>query len=165
MRERARAGIGLVCLSLLCALLAPGCCDVGTSEEAARSFETTLVTRTAQGDESAEFGAREAITWVLTVRNTTREVQVLSLPTSQTHDLALVDENGRELWRWSAGRMFAQMLTELVFAAGETKRFEIHWDQRLGEGRWIPPGRYRASGGVPAGVPGTTSRPTEVTIR
>ena len=38
----------------------------------------------------------------------------LSFPTAQRFDLLVQNQQGREVWRWSAGRFFAQMLGEEV---------------------------------------------------
>jgi hypothetical protein len=54
----------------------------------------------------------------------------LRFPAGQTHDLAILDAAGREVWRWSEGRMFTQAVQTKLLGAGEKTSY--------GE-RWTPP--------------------------
>lgn len=60
----------------------------------------------------------------------------LTFPTAQTHDVAVRAE-GEEVWRWSDGQMFAQMLGSETLAPGESASFEAVWDDPA-------PGSYEA---------------------
>jgi hypothetical protein len=40
----------------------------------------------------------------------------------------VVSEDSEEHWRWSQGRMFAQVLQETSLAPGEEETFEATWD-------------------------------------
>jgi hypothetical protein len=82
----------------------------------------------------------------LRVRNASEAARSLELPSAQLYDFA-VFADGRELWRWSRGRRFAQMLTELRFEAGEEKV----WRETLGPTAGaLSPGRYRADASLRA---------------
>jgi hypothetical protein len=50
----------------------------------------------------------------LEVSNKSQVAIHLSFPTSQRYDLSLEDETGKEIWRWSQGRLFLQMMGEEV---------------------------------------------------
>jgi hypothetical protein len=145
-------------------LAAPGC---ARGEEAVTTpdIETRLVLRGAAGKEAKEFRGREPITLVVTIRNRGDAECTLTLPTSQTHDCIVHDAGGREVWRWSAGRMFAQVLTELTLAPGASRTFTSTWDLTDRAGAPLPPGDYRAVGLVPARVPGARSDPVPFAIR
>lgn len=54
----------------------------------------------------------ETIQVTLQVANPTAEPVTLPFSTSQRFDLAIEDERGQELWRWSRGRFFLQVLGE-----------------------------------------------------
>jgi len=54
----------------------------------------------------------EPITMTLKVFNYTEEEMIFHFNTSQRYDFIIEDEEGNEIWRWSEGRMFAQMLGE-----------------------------------------------------
>lgn len=45
---------------------------------------------------------------------------------AMTADVAVLDD-GEEVWRWSEGQMFAQMLQSETYEAGETETFEFEW--------------------------------------
>jgi hypothetical protein len=158
---QARAGRGLL-LALL--LAAPGC---ARAEEtvAAPDLETRLLLKDAAGKESAEFQGRETVTLAVVIRNRGASPRTLTFPSSQTHDCIVHAGEGTEVWRWSAGRMFAQVLTELTLAPGESRTFTITWDLTDRKGAPLPPGDYRAVGLVAARVPGARSAPATFTIR
>ena len=51
----------------------------------------------------------------------------LRFPRGQTHDLAILDASGREVWRWSAGRMFTQAVQTKLLGTGETTSYAEQW--------------------------------------
>jgi hypothetical protein len=128
-------------------------------------FETRLTLKDAAGKKASAFRSSETITLVVTIRNRSDAARTLTLPTSQTHDCIVYAGKGEEVWRWSAGRMFAQVMTETAFASGESRSFTATWDQTDRKGAPLPPGDYRAVGLVPAGVPGVRSDPVTFAIR
>jgi hypothetical protein len=58
-------------------------------------------------------------------------------PSGQTHDIAVLDSLGREVWRWSAGRLFTQALRNRVLHSNDTLAFGERWSV-------APRGRYVA---------------------
>jgi hypothetical protein len=157
---------------LLAFLLAvPACGAAGPSGPAPAAppsppsdFETRLALKDAAGKETTAIPAGAPITLVVTVRNRADAPRTLTLPTSQTHD-CIVFADEREVWRWSAGRVFAQVLTELTLAPGETRAFSVAWSARDRAGAPLPAGRYRAVGLVPAEGPGLRSAPLAFEVR
>ena len=61
----------------------------------------------------------------------------VNFPSGQTHELVVLDTLGREVWRWSNGRMFTQSLQNRVLRASDTLAWEERW-------RDAPAGRYVA---------------------
>jgi hypothetical protein len=57
---------------------------------------------------------RDGIEFTFRVTNNASRKLELLFPTGQTHDLVVVDSLGREVWRWSEGRMFTQALQNRV---------------------------------------------------
>jgi hypothetical protein len=51
----------------------------------------------------------------------------LRFPSGQTHDVAVLDAQGREVWRWSRGRMFTQAMQNKVLGAADTLTFTETW--------------------------------------
>lgn len=80
------------------------------------------------------------ITFALHVVNNTRKGVELTFPTGQTHDFIVVDSIGREIWRWSEGRMFTQALRNKLLGRGEALELE----ETLKRDKPLSPGRYVA---------------------
>lgn len=40
----------------------------------------------------------------------------------------VVEDDGTERWRWSEGQMFAQVLSDLTIAPGDSETFEAAWE-------------------------------------
>lgn len=72
-----------------------------------------------------------------------REPMTLYYRTSQRYDLAAIDSQGQEVWRWSQGRTFAQVTGEVPLEANEMLSFAETWDQRDDAGQQVSPGNYR----------------------
>lgn len=160
-RTRRRAGLGILLWLALAAPVSAG----GDGNTAASDFETSLVLKDAAGMESVEFQGRGLITFTVTIRNRSDALRTLTLPSGQTHDCIVYSETDQEVWRWSAGRVFIQTLTELTLAPGESQSFTATWDLTDRQGAPLPPGEYRAVGLVPGRAPGLRSGPLIFTIR
>ena len=61
------------------------------------------------------------------VRNSSNRRVELRFPSGQTHDLVVFDAQGREVWRWSRGRMFTQAMQNKVLATNDTLTFIETW--------------------------------------
>lgn len=80
--------------------------------------------------------SRDAVAFAFTVRNDGDRAVELSFPDARTHDVvALAD--GAEAWRWSDGRLFAQVVTADTLAPGESVTYDAEWTDP-------PPGEYEA---------------------
>ncbi|MCJ7510814.1 MAG: BsuPI-related putative proteinase inhibitor [Dehalococcoidia bacterium] len=72
-----------------------------------------------------------------------RDPMTLYYRTSQRYDLAVVNSQGQEVWRWSRNRAFAQVTEEVPLGVNETRSFSETWDQRGNDGQQVPLGNYR----------------------
>ena len=61
------------------------------------------------------------------VNNTTRMVEI-HFPDGQTHDFVVTDSAGKEVWRWSDGRMFTQAMKSKTLKGKDDTVFEEVWD-------------------------------------
>jgi len=69
----------------------------------------------------------DKLRFTLNVRNNTTKMLELRFPDGQTHDFVVKDFTGKEVWRWSEGRMFTSaMRSETLRGKGETV-FEESW--------------------------------------
>jgi len=63
----------------------------------------------------------------LQVTNASGKRTEINFPNGQMYDFLVVDSTGREVWRWSEGRLFTQSLQNRLLDAGETLTFEERW--------------------------------------
>lgn len=68
----------------------------------------------------------DSVRFSLQVTNASTAPVRLTFASARLFDFQ-VSQNGRELWRWSADRAFAQALHELVLPPGETRAFDAIW--------------------------------------
>lgn len=71
----------------------------------------------------------------LALTNFTPKMVELRFPSGLTHDFYVVDVNGKEVWRWSKGRMFTQGIQNKLLKSRSTTVFDEQWNPegRLGE--------------------------------
>ena len=67
------------------------------------------------------------ITVKYTLTNLTDKPRVLTFPTTQQYDWTVTDAEGNLVYRWSDGRAFAQVVTQLTIPVGTSDGFESSW--------------------------------------
>jgi hypothetical protein len=111
------------------------------------TFVTDLVVRNAAGAADNQFARGEPVTFELSVRNRTRQEAVLQFSTGHQFDFVVLDDGTRNVrWKWSHGKAFLTIATEIEFAPGETKIFRVTWDQLDNDFQQVPGGEYEARG-------------------
>lgn len=139
----------------------PGAC--ATTDDP--GLEILVAIRDQSGASRSAFGSAEAVTFELSVRNIGDHPEIIELASAKTHDFVLTSSNGAEVWRASHGRFFAQMLTELTLAPGETRHFTSTWNQQCADGTAATAGEYRVEGFLSAAPPRAAGSPVTLTIR
>jgi hypothetical protein len=93
------------------------------AEEKSAPIVTTFdITRSKRDTDKLHF--------TLNVRNNTSKMLELRFPDGQTHDFVVKDFAGKQVWRWSEGRMFTSaMRSETLKGKGRTV-FEESWDTK-----------------------------------
>jgi hypothetical protein len=169
-----RAGKGAaraaVALLVVVALLAPGCRAGGRGGDAAtpgaRPSGRLLVGLGAEGLDARggrlTVPAGRAVTFGVVAENRGRESARLVFPTAQSFDL-VVSRDGREVWRWSAGRVFSQAVREEEVRPGERRAESITWPGTDQQGQAVEPGTYEVRGLI-ATEPPLTTPPIAVTV-
>lgn len=77
---------------------------------------------------SLEVTRRDGVArFALTLVNKGKKALEIAHPSGQTHDFAVMDANGRELWRWSEERMFTQAMQTKVLQKGDTNVYAESW--------------------------------------
>lgn len=63
----------------------------------------------------------------IAVHNGTRRSVELDFPDGQTHDFVVLDSVGREVWRWSEGRMFTQAMQNRLVGSHDSVVYHETW--------------------------------------
>jgi len=77
---------------------------------------------------SLSVNVQDGLRFQLIVENNTGKMIELRFPGGQTHDFIVVDSAGKEVWRWSAGRMFTQALQNKLIKSRDTAVFADTWE-------------------------------------
>jgi hypothetical protein len=86
---------------------------------------------------SLDVAVGDEVEFTFHVTNSSAKRVELRFPSGKTHDVVVLDAQGREVWRWSRGRMFTQAMQNKVLAASDTLTFTESW-------RPEQPGAYTA---------------------
>lgn len=109
--------------------------------------------------DKAAYAVGEPVFFTLRVANETSKPVHLSFRTAQRFDLVIHDSQGREVWRWSGGRVFGQVLEEETLNPdGGELLFRAIIE------RGLPKGMYTVTGIIPA-LEGALLARTTLTIR
>lgn len=80
-------------------------------------------------------GTRD-VRFALHVTNRADKNVELMFPSGQTHEFIVKDAAGKEVWRWSEGRMFTQALQSKLLAGSETTTYQESWTAGARSGRY-----------------------------
>lgn len=86
---------------------------------------------------SLDVNVSDEVKFTFKVLNTSDAKLEVRFPNGRTHDLVVLDTLGREVWRWSAGRMFTQTLQNKVLRQSDTLQYDASWSD-------APSGHYIA---------------------
>jgi hypothetical protein len=111
----------------------------GRKESAPDSLEATV--KLNEGG----YAIGEPIVMTLEVTNKTDRTLELTYPSAQRYDFVVM--KGKEsIWRWSGGKMFAQVIARYQLARGDTIAYEYTWDQTRADGTKPGLGAYTVEG-------------------
>ncbi len=106
------------------------------------NHKETLAASSANGNSKSELtssfsvNSNHGVEFKLDVRNNTKKMIELRFADGQTHDFVVQDASGKEVWRWSADRMFTQALQNKLVKASETATFSEDWDAKDMHGKF-----------------------------
>lgn len=87
----------------------------------------------------------DGVAMVLTVNNASKRSLELRFADGQTHDFVVLDAAGREVWRWSEGRMFTSMARTKLMKSGDGTTYAATWDPSTARGRYVALAALRSS--------------------
>lgn len=108
-----------------------------------------VVLRVATDAQRYQTGDTAAVAMVVLPRDQTATVE---FRTAQRFDFAAFGGD-RQVWRWSAERMFAQVLGEETYHRDDPVLYVITWDLKDNDGEPLPAGRYEVHGELAAHPP------------
>ncbi len=76
------------------------------------------------------------VNFALNVTNGSTKKVELDFPNSQTHDFAVLDSTGAEIWRWSRTRMFTSALLTQPLGSDDASSYENGWTPDGKHGRF-----------------------------
>ncbi len=79
---------------------------------------------------------RDGVHFALEVRNNSNRMVELRFPSGMTHDFFVLDASGKEVWRWSAGRMFTQSLQNKLIKSHDNAVFADRWTATNAHGKF-----------------------------
>lgn len=138
----------LVCIAVLAFACGPrprgdGSADGSTvKRSAATRSAATRDARTPLAP-SLDVAVNDGVTFNFDVTNAGERKLELLFTDGRTHDIVVMDSLGREVWRWSEGRMFTQAVQARVLRARDTIKFADAWSD-------AKPGSYVAVASLPS---------------
>lgn len=124
---------GKLPISLLCVAALAFACGPRTRSEArsaTRGGSAATVARTTNGTPltpSLDVSIEDGVRFAFHVVNAGAKKLEVKFPDGRTHDVVVLDSVGREVWRWSDGRMFTQAMQAKVLRTSDALRYEGAW--------------------------------------
>lgn len=109
--------------------------------------DTEKTLRLSLTTSKAAYTPGEPVKLILTVGNISDHPVILSFESAKKYDF-VVSQGGDEIWRWSNGQLFAMVLTHLILAPRDSRRFEAVWLQTDQTSQRVRPGFYEATGNL-----------------
>lgn len=102
---------------------------------------------------------------VMVVINVSDKILPFRFGSGQTYDFLIHDAvSGKEVWKWSSGNVFTQVVRSDSIRAQGKWQFEVIWNRKDNEDRPLPAGQYRLTG-VVTSLPAVRSTPVLLDLR
>ena len=85
---------------------------------------------------NVDASARSEVRFSLAVQNGTNKQVELSFPDGRTHDFVVLDESGKEVWRWSSSRLFTQSMQNRLLDSRDSVVYDERWHAPKGSGKF-----------------------------
>lgn len=132
--------ISKVPLTLLCSAVLAFACGPRARSEAITREDAVRATRANATDPlaaSLDVQVDGEVRFAFAVVNASKKKLEVNFADGRTHDVVVLDSLGREVWRWSEGRLFTQAMQNRVLRTSDALRYEEEWDAPA-------PGKYVA---------------------
>lgn len=78
----------------------------------------------------------------LFVKNETEQTLKLSFSSSNINDFIALNKDGEEVWKWSEGRIFMPVVTDIKLGPNEEYEYKGEWNYTGKDGKKVLPGQY-----------------------
>jgi hypothetical protein len=109
-------------------------------------LEIKFILKDEFNQESKSFVQAENIELFITLTNNSTEVITLNFGSSKMYDFYILTLTNDEIWRWSADKVFATVVSNREIMPGETIEGSETWNQVLADGEIISVGSYSVFG-------------------
>jgi hypothetical protein len=133
---KGRITFGLLCAAVLAFACGPRA-STGDSAGAVHASRARAATNGPVLVSSLDVHVKNGVAMAFHVVNAGTKRLEVNFPSGQTHEVVVVDSLGREVFRWSKGRMFTQSLQNKVLHASDTLDYDAVWHD-------APAGKYTA---------------------
>lgn len=86
---------------------------------------------------SLDVSVRNGVQLAFQVTNGAARKVELNFPSGHTHDFVVLDSIGREIWKWSEGRLFTQAMQNKVLGRDESVSWQADWDPGSRHGTFL----------------------------
>ena len=110
--------------------------------------EAPVATVTSQNPrvEVAASPSPEGVQITIVVLNVSEKILPFRFSSGQTYDVVIHDAAGKEIWKWSNGNFFTQVIRNESIRAGGKWQFEVNWNRKDNDDKPVPAGQYRLTG-------------------
>lgn len=133
----------LVCIAVLAFACGPRPRGEGTPERSTAKRSSATLDARAPLAPTLDVAVNDGVHFDFDVTNSSSRKVELLFNDGRTHDIVVIDSLGREVWRWSEGRMFTQTVQNKVLRADDTISFAESWTDAT-------PGSYVAVASMPS---------------
>ena len=138
--HRARVKGRVVFLFITVGVLAFACGPRPRASDAVVTNATGAQLKRADGSPLAstlQVQVKNGVRFAFAVTNATTKKIEVTFPSGKTHELVVLDDAGREVWRWSTDRLFTQTLQNHVMRERDELSYDTAWSN-------APAGHYTA---------------------
>jgi len=101
----------------------------------------------------------------IVVTNVSDKILPFRFSSGQTYDVMIADAaSGKEVWRWSHGNFFTQVVRSDSIRAGGKWQFDVSWDRKDNDGNPVPAGQYHVTA-VITSAPRVQFGPVPLTVK